>query len=63
MAPTFSKIPVAPLPGISAISGLMCNHAGCYALFSNLEDSEEHAILAHDGQIAAITCGIYECPD
>lgn len=41
----------------------MSNHADCYALFSNLDDSEEHAILAHDGQIASITCGIYECPD
>lgn len=63
MAPSFSRIPVAPLPGISVISGLMCNHADCCALFSNMEDSEEHAISSHDGQVASITCGIYECPD
>ena len=40
MAPTFSKIHVAPLPGIPVISGLVCNHADCFALFSNLDDSE-----------------------
>lgn len=62
MAPTFSKIPVAPLPGVPVISGLMCNHADCFALFSNLDDSEEHAVLAHDEQISSITCGIYERP-
>ena len=63
MAPKFFKTPVAPLPGIPVFSGLMCNHAGCYGLSSNLDDSEELAILSHDGQIATITCGIYESSD
>lgn len=60
MAPAFSKIPVAPTPGISVVSGLMCSHADCFALFSNLEDSEAHAVEAHAGNVAAITCGIYK---
>lgn len=60
MAPSFSKIPVAAISGIPVISGLMCSHADCYALFSNLEDSEEHAVLAHTGNVTAVTCGIYE---
>ena len=62
MAPLSSKIPVAAVPNIPAISGLRCTHAGCYALFVNLEDSEAHAITAHAGEVAAITCGIYQCP-
>jgi hypothetical protein len=28
----------------------------------NLEDSEAHAITAHAGKVAAVTCDIYECP-
>ena len=60
MALTFSKTPVAPLPGIPVSSGLMCSHLDCRALFLNIEGSEEHANSAHDGQVAAITCGIYE---
>ena len=62
MAPAFSKIPVAPIPGVLFISGLMCSHPDCFALFSNLEDSQEHAVMAHAGKMAAVTCGIYECP-
>ncbi len=61
MAPAFSKIPVAPLPGIPLISGLKCSHLGCFALFSNLEHSEAHAAATHAGREAAISCGIYEC--
>jgi hypothetical protein len=45
------------------VSGLMCTHADCYALFISLEDSEEHAISTHGGNVAAITCGVYECRD
>ena len=60
MAPAFSKIPVAAIPGISIISGLMCTHADCGALFSNLEDSETHAVKAHAGMVDGETCGIYE---
>jgi hypothetical protein len=60
MAPAFSKIPIPAIPGISVISGLMCTDADCYALFSNLEDSETHAVEAHAGKVDAITCGIYE---
>lgn len=41
----------------------MCTHADCYALFISLEDSEEHAISTHGGNVAAITCGVYECRD
>jgi hypothetical protein len=60
MAPAFSKIPVAPIPGISIVSGLMCSHAECCALFDDLEDSKVHAIEAHGGKVAAVTCGIYK---
>jgi hypothetical protein len=60
MAPAFSKTPVPAIPGISVISGLMCSHADCSALFSNQEDSEAHAVEAHDGKVVAVTCGIHE---
>jgi hypothetical protein len=60
MAPVFSKIPVLAIPGMHVISGLMCGHRNCYALFTNLEDSEEHANSLHDGKFRAVTCGIYE---
>jgi hypothetical protein len=43
------------------VSGLMCTHVDCYELFISLEDSEEHAISTHGGNVAAITCGVYEC--
>jgi hypothetical protein len=62
MAPVSSEIPVAPAPKISAITSLMCTHEDCFALFSNLEDSEEHAIKFHAGKVAATSCGIYEHP-
>lgn len=61
MAPAFSTIPVAPLPNIPLTSGLKCSHTGCFALFSNLDDSKAHAVAAHGGIVAADTCGIYEC--
>jgi hypothetical protein len=60
MAPIFSKVPVAAIPGMKVISGLMCGHANCYALFIDLEDSEQHANLVHNGKLDAVTCGIYE---
>jgi hypothetical protein len=60
MAPVFSRIPVVALPGMHVISGLMCGHENCYALFTNLEDSEEHANSLHDGELRAVTSGIYE---
>jgi hypothetical protein len=60
MAPLFSKIPVAVTPNIPVISGLMCKHADCYALFSSLEDSQAHADAAHAGNMEAISCVIYE---
>ena len=60
MAPSFSKIPIPAIPGISVISGLMCTHADCGALFSNLEDSETHTVKAHAGMVNIETCGIYE---
>ena len=60
MAPTFSKIAVPTIPGISVVAGLMCSYANCFALFSNLEDSEAHAVEAHAGKVITITCGIYE---
>ena len=60
MAPVFSKFPIPAIPGISVISGLMCTHADCGALFSNLEDSEAHIVEAHAKKVDPITCGIYE---
>jgi hypothetical protein len=42
------------------VSGLICGHAGCLALFSDLEDLKAHAVAAHVGDVTAITCGIYE---
>jgi hypothetical protein len=57
MAPTFSKVAVVT-PQI--ISGLRCGHAGCYALFSTFEDSEEHALNVHSGNVVAVTCNIHE---
>ncbi len=60
MAPTFSKVAMVATPQITVISGLRCGHAGCYALFSTFEDSEEHALNAHSGNIVAVTCNIHE---
>jgi hypothetical protein len=60
MAPTFSKVVAVATPQITVISGLMCSHPGCYALFSSFEDSEEHAFNAHSGKVAAVTCNIHE---
>lgn len=60
MAPSFSKIPVLAMPNMPIISGLMCSHEGCYALFSTLEDSKAHANAVHSGNMAAVTCGIHE---
>jgi hypothetical protein len=60
MAPVYSKIPVAPFPGITLVSGLRCGHKGCFALFSSQDDSEEHAAMAHNGNVLAETCTIYE---
>lgn len=51
------------LPRMPVVSGLMCTHTDCYALFISLDDSEEHAISTHGGNVAAITCGVYECRD
>jgi hypothetical protein len=60
MAPSFSRLPLPAIPGIAAISGLRCTHAGCFALFSALADSTDHAIAKHDGKNTATTCSIYE---
>ena len=60
MAPAFSKIPAAAIPGIPILSGLICSHKGCNALFSYMEDAQAHARADHGGKIAANTCGIYE---
>lgn len=60
MAPTFSKVAVVATPEITVISGLRCGHAGCYALFSTIEDSEEHALNAHSGNVVAVTCNMHE---
>ncbi len=60
MPPTFSKVAVVATPGITVISSLRCGHADCYALFSTFEDSEEHALMAHSGNLVAVTCNIYE---
>ncbi len=60
MAPTFSKVAMVATPQITVISGLRCGHAGCYALFSTFEDSEEHALNAHSGNVVAVTCNIHE---
>jgi len=60
MPPTFSRVAVVATPGITVISGLRCGHADCYALFSTLEDSEEHALKAHSGIVVAATCNIQE---
>ena len=60
MAPTFSKFAVAPTPGITVISGSRCCHPDCYALFSSIDDSEEHARKVHSGNVVAATCSIYE---
>ena len=60
MAPSFSKIPIPDIPGISAIAGLMCTDAGCGALFTNLEDWEAHTVQTHTGYLNPITCSIYE---
>ena len=58
--PLFSRIPVLATPDTAVISGLMCTHDDCFALFSTLDDSEAHAIAVHDGNVAATTCGIHE---
>jgi hypothetical protein len=42
------------------ISGLMCTHPNCFALFLNLDDSETHAFDAHAGKVMAVTCAISE---
>ena len=60
MAPTFSKVAVVATPENAVISGLRWGHAGCYALFSTFEDSEEHALNAHSGNVVAVTCNIHE---
>jgi hypothetical protein len=60
MAPTFSEVAVVATPQMTVISGLRCGHAGCYALFSTFEDSEEHALNAHSGNLVAVTCNIHE---
>jgi hypothetical protein len=61
MAPTFSKVAMVAIPPqITVISGLRCGHAGCYALFSTFEDSEEQALNAHSGNVVAVTCNIHE---
>ena len=56
----FSKTPVLATLNTKVIAGLVCTHDNCFALFSTLDDSEAHAIAVHAGQVAAITCGIYE---
>jgi hypothetical protein len=61
MAPSFSKIPIPAIPSIAVSSGLKCSHEGCYALFSTLADSGEHAMAKHDGKIMAATCKIHNC--
>jgi hypothetical protein len=62
MAFVFSRIPVAPIPGLLFTSGLRCSHQDCFALFSNLEASIKHAVADHNGEDMTIPCGIYECP-
>jgi hypothetical protein len=60
MAPTFSNVAMVATPQITVISGLRCGHAGCYALFSTFEDSEENALNAHSGNVVAVSCNIHE---
>jgi len=57
MAPAFSKVAVLAAPGMT---GLRCGHGDCYALFSTLDDSEEHAVRAHSGDEVVASCNIYE---
>ena len=58
--PLFSKIPVLAIPTTAIVSGLMCTHKDCSALFSNLDESGAHAIAVHAGKMAVTTCGIYQ---
>jgi len=60
MLPTFSQVAAVATPDVAVISGLKCGHTNCYALFSTFEDSEEHALNAHSGNVIAVTCSIQE---
>jgi hypothetical protein len=57
--PDLETLAVVATPENAVISGLRCGHAGCYALFSTFEDSEEHALNAHSGNVA-VSSNIHE---
>ena len=49
------------LPAIATVfAGLVCGHADCGALFSNIEASTTHAKEKHSGIVLANTCGVRE---
>jgi len=48
------------IPTTAVVSGLMCTHQDCFALFSTLDESEAHAIAVHAGKVAVTSCGIHE---
>jgi hypothetical protein len=54
------KFPVKPIQGLPVLAGLVCVHANCGALFSDMEGSNSHAETCHAGKAMANTCAIQE---
>jgi hypothetical protein len=49
-----------PIPNVPILAGLVCDHANCGSLFSDMDDSSVHAVEFHAGVVKASTCAIQE---
>jgi carbonic anhydrase len=63
MTPPLQKPPVTPIPGLPVLAGLICGHANCGAVFSDLDDFNSHAQQSHAGTVLTKTCALQELED
>jgi hypothetical protein len=57
---SLGQIATVPVEDLSSLSGLICGHENCGALFVDPDESIAHANACHDGKEVARTCGVRE---
>ena len=57
---SLGQIATVPVEDLSLLSGLICGHGDCGALFIDPDESVAHAKAHHDGKEVARTCGVRE---
>jgi hypothetical protein len=53
-------IPASPVQVLPTLAGLICGHANCGVLFSDLDDAIVHADDLHAGTLVVETCTVRE---